>query len=393
MTQFLGFERPNGLVGVRNTVLVMAICDCGEPAARQMAEGIERAVAVTQYHGCIALETVPIMVGAAQNPNICGTVLVAMGCEGLRPEPIAEQIATAGKPVEIINIQEIGSTRKAIAKGREMVAEMARDAANKRRRPFDITKLAVGVKCGGSDTTSGIAANPAIGVMSDLMVDAGARVLMTEPIEAIGAEEELSSRAVDENVRKDILAWVGDEEKRWTVPGAAVDFMCGGNIKGGLTTLEEKSMGAVHKSGHRPISGVLKVRPEHIDHLPARGGFYLMEGIHIELQSMTYQAAAGVNIIVFATGRGGSFGHAVSPLVKVTGHPETWARMSEDMDVNASTIMEGEESIESVGKRIFDEVLAVASGKVTKGEELGFYNFNTWKQDPRLEALLGLKGG
>lgn len=118
-----------------------------------------------------------------------------------------------------------------------------------------------------------------------------------------------------------------------------------------------------------------------------------MEGIHIELQAMTYQAAAGVNMIVFATGRGGSFGHAVSPLVKVTGHPETWARMGKDMDVNASTIMEGTESIESVGKRIFDEVLAIASGKVTTGEELGFHNFNIWKQDPRLEALLGLTGG
>ncbi len=118
-----------------------------------------------------------------------------------------------------------------------------------------------------------------------------------------------------------------------------------------------------------------------------------MEGIHIELQAMTYQAAAGVNIIVFATGRGGSFGHAVSPLVKATGHPEIWARMSEDMDVNASSIMEGTESIESVGKRIFDEVLAVASGKVTRGEELGFYNFNIWKQAPRLEALLELRGG
>ena len=393
MTQFQGFERPNGLVGVRNTVLVMAVCDCGEPAARQMAEGIEGAVAVTQYHGCVALETVPIMIGVAQNPNVCGTVLVMMGCEGMRPEPIAEQIATTGKPVEIVNIQEIGSTKKAIARGREIVAAMARDAARDQRKPFDITKLAVGVKCGGSDTTSGIAANPAIGVMSDLMVDAGARVLMIEPIEAIGAEEELAGRAVDANVRKDILAWVGNDEKRWSVPGAGVDFMCGGNIAGGLTTLEEKSLGAVHKSGHRPISGVLKVRPDHIDHLPAKGGFYLMEGIHIELQAMTYQAAAGVNVIVFATGRGGSFGHAVSPLVKVTGHPETWARMSEDMDVNASTIMEGTESIESVGKRIFDEVLAVASGKVTTGEELGFYNFNIWKQDPRLEALLGLTGG
>ena len=391
--EFKGYERPNGQVGVRNTVLVIAVCDCGEPAAQQMVKGIEGAVAVTQYHGCIAIEVVPVLVGAAINPNVYGTVLVAMGCEGLRAELIAEQIAVSGKPIEIVNIQAIGTTRSAIAKGREIVQRMVSEAEKQQRKPFDISKLAMAVKCGGSDATSGIAANPAIGVMSDMMVDAGARVVMIEPIEAIGAEEELAARAINDQVRKDVLAWVGDEEKRWTVPGAAVDFMCGGNVKGGLTTLEEKSLGAVHKSGHRPISGVLQVTTTRLDHLPDKGGFYLMGGIHIELQAMTYQAAAGANIIVFATGQGGSFGHAICPLVKVTGNPDTWAKMGEDMDVNASTIMEGTESIESVGSRIFDEVLAVASGKVTKGEELGFYNFNVWRHDPRLEVLLGLEGG
>jgi altronate dehydratase large subunit len=388
--QFQGYLRKDGRVGVRNTVLVLAVCDCGEPAARQMAEGIPGAVSVTHYHGCIALEVVPTIVGVCINPNIHGVVLVVMGCEGQRPEPMAEQIAKSGKPVQIINIQEIGNTRRAIARGRAVVTAMAQGAAVERRQAFDISTLAVGVKCGGSDTSSGIAANPAIGVMSDMMVDAGARVVMIEPIEAIGAEDELARRAVNEDVKQDVLRWVGNEEKRWSVPGASIDFMCGGNVLGGLTTLEEKSLGAVHKSGHRPISGVLKARPDYLQQVPDRAGFYLQEGIHIELQAMTYQAAAGVNIIVFATGRGGSFGHAICPIVKVTGHPETWQKMSEDMDVNASTIMEGIESIESVGKRIFDEVLAVASGKVTKGEELGFYNFNIWKQDPRLEALLGL---
>ena len=388
--RFQGYVRKDGRVGVRNTVLVLAVCDCSEPAARQMADGIPGAVSVTHYHGCIALEVVPTIVGVCTNPNIHGVVLVVMGCEGQRPEPMAEQIAKTGKPVKIINIQEIGNTRRAIARGRAVVTAMAQDAASERRVGVDISKLAVGVKCGGSDTTSGIAANTAIGVMSDMMVDAGARVVMIEPIEAVGAEEELARRAVNDAVKNDILRWVGDEEKRWTVPGASIDFMCGGNVLGGLTTLEEKSLGAVHKSGHRPISGVLKVRPDYVQQVPDRAGFYLQEGIHIELQAMTYQAAAGVNIIVFATGRGGSFGHAICPIVKVTGHPETWERMSEDMDVNASTIMEGAESIESVGGRIFAEVLTVASGKPTKGEELGFYNFNIWKQDPRLEALLGL---
>ena len=389
--QFQGFERPSNLVGVRNTVLVMAVCDCGEPAARQMAEGIEGAVPVSQYQGCIAMETVPTLVGVAKNPNLAGTLLVAMGCEGLQPEPLRDEIARAGKPVEVVNIQEIGSTRNAIAKGTQIVKDMAEKAKEQPRKPFDVSGLVVGVKCGGSDTTSGIAANPAIGIMSDMLVDAGASVVMTEPIEAIGAEEALAARAANEGVRKQILEWIGNEEKRWTVPGASVDFMCAGNIQGGLTTLEEKSLGAIHKSGHRPITGVLKNREDYLETVPPGGGLYLQEGIHVELHAMTYMAAAGVHIIVFATGTGGSFGHAVCPLVKVTGNPETWARMSEDMDVNASTIMQGKESIESVGKRIFDEVIAVASGKLTIGEQLGFYNFAVWKRDPRLEALLGLR--
>ena len=389
--EFQGFIRPNNLIGVRNTVLVMAVCDCGEPAARQMADGIDAAIAVTQYQGCIAMETVPTLVGAARNPNVAATLLVAMGCEGLQPEPIREEIARAGKPVEVVNIQEIGSTRRAIARGRQIVKKMTQQAARQDRSPFDVSRLVVGVKCGGSDTTSGIAANPAIGVMSDMLVDAGASVVMIEPMEAIGAEEPLAARAVNEQVRQEILKWVGNEEKRWTVPGASVDFMCRGNIEGGLTTLEEKSLGAIHKSGHRPIKGVLKNRQDYLETVPPGGGFYLQEGIHVELHAMTHMAAAGVHIIVFATGRGGSFGHAICPLVKVTGNPETWARMAEDMDVNASTIMEGKESIEGVGKRIFDEVVAVASGKQTIGEQLGFYNFAVWKRDPRLEALLGLK--
>jgi altronate dehydratase large subunit len=389
--EFLGLERPHNLVGIRNIILVMAAADCAEPVARMIAEGVVGAVSVSQYQGCIDMQVVPTLTGVARNANVFGTLLVAMGCEGQEPEPLKEEIAKVGKPVKIINIQAVGSTRRAISKGREIVRSMAEEAKKQQRVPFDIGSLVVGVKCGGSDTTSGIAANPAIGVTTDMLVDAGAAVLMGEPIEAIGAEEALSARAANEKVRREILKWIGDEEKRWTVPGAAVDFMCRGNIEGGLTTLEEKSLGAIHKSGHRSIKGVLKNKDDYLETVPPGGGLFLQEGVHVELHAMTYMAAAGVHLIVFATGRGGSFGHAICPVVKVTGNPETWARMNEDMDLNASTIMEGKESIESVGKRIFDEVVAAASGKLTIGEQLGFYNFAVWKRDPRLEALLGLK--
>jgi len=388
--EFLGFERPGDLVGVRSTVLVMAIADCTEPVARMIAESLEGAVPVTQDHGCIAMDVVPTLVGVARNPNVAGTLLVAMGCEGIQPGPLKGEIAKAGKPVEVVNIQKIGSTRRAISRGREVVRAMVEQASKQQRKSFDVSRLVVGVKCGGSDTTSGLAANPAIGIMSDMLVDAGAAVVMIEPIETVGAEKPLAARATNEKVRRQILKWIGDEEKRWTVAGAAMDFMCRGNIEGGLTTLEEKSLGAIHKSGHRPIKGVLRNTEDYVETVPPGGGFYLQDGTHSEPAAMSYMAAAGVHIVVFATGRGGAFGHAICPIIKVTGNPDTWSKMSEDMDVNASTIMEGKESVESVGKRIVEEVLAVASGKTTLGEQSGLYNFSVWRRDPRLEALLGI---
>lgn len=388
--EFQGFARADGRAGVRNRILVVATSDCAEPAAQMVAHGMGGVVSVTQHQGCIALETTTTLVGAAKNPNIFATLLVSMGCEGIEAEPMMSEIEKTGKSVEIVRIQEIGSTRKTVARGREIVQKMLAEAQKQKRETLDLSRLAIGLKCGGSDTTSGIAANPAIGAMADMLVDAGASVVMIEPIEAIGAEEFLASRAASEPIKKQVLKWISDEEKRWTVPGAGTDFMCRGNIDGGLTTLEEKALGAIHKSGHRPIQGVLKNRKGYLEMVPQGGGFYLQEGTHEEIPAITYMAAAGVNIIVFATGRGGVFGHAICPVVRVTGNPETWARMKEDMDINASTIMEGKESIEGVGRRIRDELVAVASGKLTISEQLGMENFAVWKADPRLEALLGL---
>jgi len=268
---FSGFERPNGLVGIRNIILVMAAADCAEPVARMIAEDFENAVSVSQYQGCIDMQVVPTLVGVAKNPNVFGTLLVAMGCEGQEPGVLCNDIAKAGKPVEVVNIQQVGGVRRAVALGRDIVRKMAEAVEKEPQTPFDVSRLVIGVKCGGSDTTSGIAANPAIGVMTDMLIDAGASVVMGEPIEAVGAEEALASRAANDSVKADILKWIKDEEKRWTVPGAAVDFMCLGNIEGGLTTLEEKSLGAVHKSGHRPISGVLKNRDDYLEPVPTGG--------------------------------------------------------------------------------------------------------------------------
>jgi altronate dehydratase large subunit len=389
--KFLGYERPNGLVGIRNIMLVMSAADCSEPVARMIAEGVEGAKAITQHYGCIPGEMVAnTLIGVGENPNVAAVLLVGMGCEGMPASALGKVMKKTGKPVEWISIQELGGTENTVSKGKKILRDFSEKVSGLKRREFDVSELIVGVKCGGSDTSSGLAGNPAVGVFVDMLVDEGGSAIMMEPIEAVGAEEPLAARAVNEAVREKIYKMIGNEEKRWSVPGAQMEFMCKGNVEGGLTTIEEKSMGAIHKSGNRPIVDVLENTDHHLEKVPKGGGVYLQDGTHMEPMAMSFMAAAGAHMVLFVTGCGGTFGHAIVPFIKVTGNPDTYQRMSHDMDINAGTILTGVESMESVGKRIFNEVIEVASGKLSLGEKLGYDNFSVFRQDPRLEALLNI---
>ena len=390
--KFVGFERPDGSVGVRNLSVVIAAADCSEPVARAVAKEVDGSVAITQHYGCIPGEMVAnTLIGVGKNPNVATVLLVGMGCEGMPAHALAKIIKTSGKPVECISVQDAGGTRKAIADGTKILKDMHRKIQNLKRSEFSLDKLIIGVKCGGSDTTSGLAGNPSVGVASDLLVDAGGSTIMSEPIEAVGAEESLSKKAINAEVRDKILKMIANEEKRWKVTGAQMEFMCRGNVEGGLTTIEEKSLGAVHKIGSRPIMGVLKTAGSKLEKIPdGRNGCYLQDSTHMEPMAMSIMAAAGAQIVIFVSGCGGTFGHAIAPFIKVTGNPDIYAKMPEDMDINAGTIITGEESVDSVGQRIFKEILAVASGKQTLGESLGYDNFSVFRRDPRMEALLNI---
>jgi altronate dehydratase large subunit len=390
---FFGYERTDGSVGIRNLIVVMSVADCSEPAARMIAEGAEGAVAITQHYGCIPGEMVAnTLIGVGENPNVGAVLLVGMGCEGMSAHALGKMIKRSGKPVEWISIQELGGTHNTVTKGKEILGDLYEKVSGLKRREFDIGELIVGVKCGGSDTSSGLAGNPSVGVFVDMLVDAGGSAIMMEPIEAVGAEEPLAARAVNNRVREKIYKMIGDEEKRWSVPGAQMEFMCTGNIEGGLTTIEEKSMGAIHKSGNRTIRDVLENTDRRLEKVPKGGGVYLQDGTHMEPMGMSFMAAAGAHMVIFVTGCGGTFGHAIVPFIKVTGNSDTYRRMSQDIDINAGTILTGEESMESVGKRIFSEAIEVASGKLTLGEKLGYNNFSVFRQDPRLESLLKISG-
>jgi altronate dehydratase large subunit len=388
---FLGYERPDGSVGIRNITLVMSAADCSEPVARMIADGVEGAVAITQHYGCIPGQMVAnTLIGVGENPNVAAVLLIGMGCEGMPAHALGKMIKRSGKPVEWISIQELGGTHNAVTQGKQILRDLSEKVSGLKRREFDASELIVGVKCGGSDTSSGLAGNPAVGVFVDMLVDAGGSAIMMEPIEAVGAEEPLAARAVNNRVREKIYKMIGDEEKRWSVPGAQMEFMCKGNVDGGLTTIEEKSLGAIHKSGSRTIVNVLENTDSRLEKVPKGGGVYLQDGTHMEPMAMSFMAAAGAHMVIFVTGCGGTFGHAIVPFIKVTGNPDTYRKMSHDMDIDASTILTGQESIESVAKRIFNEVIEVASGKLTLGERLGYDNFSVFRQDPRLEVLLGI---
>ncbi len=393
--QFWGYERPDGQVGVRNHLLVMATCDCAYEEAKRIAAAVPGAVAVGQYHGCGADPMiVRQMVGIANNPNVGATLLVGLGCETISVDLLAAGLQPAGKPLADVVIQRDGGSLKAIELGTRILKGMASQISGQRRQPYDASRLFVALQCGGSDGTSGIAANPAVGVTADRLVDAGATVVFSETGEMTGTAHLLAGRAVNEDIARRIHQIIDDNVSRTKAAGgddrslpAGRFALPAGNHDGGLTTIEEKSLGSIRKGGTRPIQGVLENSPERLER-PAGPGLYIQDGTGWDVASITHMAAIGAQIAIFTTGRGSTTGHAIVPVIKVTGTPATFANMRDNMDVNAGRIVEGKAGIVEIGKEIWRLVLDVASGTKTKPEALGFQAFQIYKRDRAVENLL-----
>lgn len=389
MTEFYGFERPDGSVGVRNHLLVLAPIDCSFEPARRIASQVEGAVAVTQYHGCGFNGMVfNNLLGVALNPNVAGILILGLGCESLTPELLAERIEPSGKPLETLSIQGEGGTISAVERGVRILQRMIQETSEIKREPFPISHLVLAAECGGSDATSGIAANPSLGFAADMLVDEGGTVIISETQEMTGTQDILARRAVDDETAERIREMIGRQERRMRMMGIESRFMSKGNIEGGLTTIEEKSLGAVRKGGTRPIQGVLENSDERLER-PTRGGLWLQDGTGWDVASVTHMVAAGAQIVAFTTGRGSTVGHAIAPVIKITGNPETYARMKDNIDIDASPILDGKESINSVGERIFRFIVKVASGRMTKAEALGYRDFAVFSRDRLAERLLG----
>jgi len=373
-TSFFGYERSNGCVGVRNYVAILPSVVCATPVARRIADNVKGAVAIFHHQGCTQLGadlevTLRTVTGLGMNPNVAAVLVVGLGCESMSPERLSEAIAESKKPVETLIIQDAGGTTKTVREGVTRAREMVRCASYVKRKPCDLSKLTLAVKCGSSDTTSGIAANPAIGVVSDMIVNSGGTVIIGETTELIGAEHILAKRAISADVAKKIRQIVRRMENRAKAMG--VDMRGAqptpGNIEGGITTIEEKSLGAIYKGGTTSIKGVLDYAEK-----PKGNGLYVMDTPGREPEALTGFAAGGAQIIAFTTGRGAPQGFPIVPVLKITGNPRTYENMMNDMDINAGTIICGKETINEVGNRLFVEILKVASGKMTKSEAFSY---------------------
>lgn len=375
--KFWGYRRSNGSVGVRNHILVFPTVICASAVAQMISRAMPDTICVTHQHGCGHLgeekeHMIRAMTGFCGNPNVAGVLLVGLGCEMLTPALLGEKVREAGQRVETITMQAMEGTADAVGKGKELVDKLLREANAAQRELADASELTVGAKCGASDTLSGLTANPATGVACDLLVKEGGTAIFTETPEMLGAEHVLARRAANDDVRERIWEITASTENRVKALGLDIrEAEPGpGNIEGGLTTLAEKSLGAIHKGGTSPIKQVVEYAEK-----PSEKGLVIMDGPAHDVVGVTGLIAAGAQVIVFTTGLGTPVGSPVAPVIKVSSNSSIYHRWKDNVDLNAGAILDGEESLQSMGERVFDEIIEVASGKLTKAEVLGHSEF------------------
>ena len=372
---FYGYRRPDGRVGVRNMVLILPASVCASDTARIISSQVVGSVTFNNQLGCSQVAsdqqyTMDVMAGYAANPNVYGTVVVSLGCENCQMDLVVKAIEErTNKPLKQVIIQEAGGTIKAAEIAVRYAKEMVEEASLLQKEEFPMSELIIGTECGGSDPTSGLAANVLIGELSDRIVAERGTSILSETTEFIGAEHILASRAATPEVRDRIFEIVHRYEKALQLVGEEVreGNPSPGNKAGGITTLEEKSLGCIHKGGHTPVMEVY----DYAKQVEAKKGLVIMDTPGNDPSSVAGMVTGGAQIVVFSTGRGTPTGNPIAPVIKITGNKLTYANMSDNIDVDASPIIYGGE-LKKLGDDFLKLTAEVASGRQTKAESLGF---------------------
>ena len=373
---FYGYKRPDGRVGVRNHVLILPASVCASDTTRIIAQQVTGAVTFNNQQGCSQVApdqqlTMDVMAGYAANPNVYGTVVVSLGCENCQMDLVAKAIEErTNKPLKQVIIQEAGGTLKAVDMAVRYAKEMVAEASMLQKEEFPISELIVGTECGGSDPTSGLAANPVIGEMSDRIVAAGGTSILSETTEFIGAEHILARRAATPEVHDRIFEIVHRYEDALRLVGEEVreGNPSPGNKAGGITTLEEKSLGCIHKGGHSPINAVY----DYAKQVESKQGLVIMDTPGNDPSSVAAMVAGGAQVVVFSSGRGTPTGSPIVPVIKITGNKLTFAKMEDNIDLDASPLIYGTKTLDDLGGELLQMVVDTACGKQTKAEALGF---------------------
>lgn len=371
-----GYLRQDGRKGIRNLLLVVYTVQCAQFVAHEVAHG-ESDVHVIGFPGCYDNEyAIRLLLALARHPNVGGVLAVGLGCEYTQPARIAEAVRQSGRPAESFFIQEHGGTRSSIAHGKQMLAALRDRAATVPRVPMEWSDLTVGCECGGSDGTSGLAGNPVVGRFYDWLVDHGGTAIFEETVEMIGLRNVLVNRAGTPDARRQ-LEHAYDKAERYC-RSVRQYSVSPGNFAGGLTTIEEKSLGALAKSGTRNIEGVIRVAEN-----PPHPGLWLMDSVPDETfmqfgytnpndtEGIMDLISAGSQIVLFVTGRGSVIGSPIAPLLKITGNARTFQNMSEDIDFNAGCVLDGSSTLDEAAHSLAQLVSGIAAGTASKPEQLG----------------------
>lgn len=398
--QFFGFRRADGRVGTRNYVLIVPTSMCASHEAQQISmmseftlykrdkfPNVDGVVAIPHNKGCgcqdgsnleVMLRT---LANYADHPNVGAFILMDLGCEKTNLAYVEKYLLKRDKPFNKpfakIGIQDAGGTLAAIERGMKEVERMLPEANRATREEVSVSELVLGVKCGGSDGFSGLSANPSLGRAADLLVRSGGTVLLTEVPEFCGAEHILAHRAKDAETGRAVYRMV-DWYKEYAAKFGAVlnQNPSPGNVAGGLLNITIKSLGAIAKAGTTRIEGVTDyAQPPH------NRGVNLMQGPGYDQESTPGLVAAGATVVVFTTGRGTTIGNAIAPVIKLASNTGVYERMSRDLDLSAGGVIDGTETIDEVGARVFEHVRRVASGEVlAKAEELKHREFQFWDE-------------